>query len=390
MSAALPRFGFMSPARWVVWDGVVLGGAAAVFLSARTLVLGQLSWKEGAGILLLGALTWFGDRWPVPVAVEGGREMALSAVAVACAAVMYGAAVAVLIASVSIGFELARVRFHPLKIAFNAGSYALMGGAAGLAAHAHPGSRVGVVVTVLLAATAMLVTNVGLMALMVTHLKIREAAAIYRSFLKVGLLPLLLSLSVAPVFIICWQSDPYIAVLAAVPVFVVGLYLRSLEQSRQATQLALTDPLTELGNRRHFGERLRRELDLADATGEPLSICLLDLDGFKRINDRDGHVRGDEVLVAVAKSLRHDGEAFRLGGDEFVLVLPRYDADAAAAIATVVQGRVQDVGVNVSVGTATYPDGKRSRNDLLRAADFELYARKRTNAQTALGIAGKT
>jgi len=382
MSAALPRSGFMSPARWAVWDCVVLGGAAAVFLAARSLVLGQLSWREGVGVLLLGVLTWCGDRSPVPIPVKGGGDMSLSAVAVACAAVMYGAAVAVLIASVSIGFELARVRTHPLKIAFNAASYALMGGAGGLAAHIHPGGRVGIVVTVLLAAGAMLVTNVGLIALMVTHVKIREAAASSLSFLKVGLLPVLLSLSVVPVFIICWRSDPYIAVLAAVPVFVVGLYLRSLEQSRQATQLALTDPLTGLGNRRHLGERLRRELDRADDTGETLSICLLDLDGFKRINDRDGHGRGDEVLVAVAEILRHDGEAFRLGGDEFVLVLPRHDADAAASIAAVVQGRVRDIGVNVSAGTASYPDGESTHNDLLRAADYELYARKRANALT--------
>src|SRR5579864_614153 len=262
MSAALPRFGFMSPARWVVWDGVVLGGGAAVFLSVRTLVAGSLTGREGAGVLLLGVLVWFGDRWPVPIPAKGG-EMSLSAVAVACAAVMYGAAVAVLIASTSIGFELARIRRHPVKIAFNAGSYALMGGAGGLAAHIHPGTRVGLAVTVLLAAGAMLVTNVGLSALIVTHAKVREAAATGWLFLKVGLLPFMLSLSVAPVFIICWRSDPYIAVLAAVPVFVVGLYLRSLEQSRQATQLALTDPLTGLGNRRNLGERLRRELDQA-------------------------------------------------------------------------------------------------------------------------------
>jgi diguanylate cyclase (GGDEF)-like protein len=370
----------MSPARWAVWDGVLLGGGAAVFLSVRTLVVAPPSWREGAGVLLLGVLAWFGDRWPVPIAVKGGGEMALSAVAVACAAVMYGAAVAVLIASTSIGFELARCRRHPVKIAFNACSYALMGGAGGLAAHIHPGSRVGLVVTVLLAAGAMLVTNIGLYTLMVAHAKIREAAAGAWSILKVGLLPVLLSLSVAPVFIICWRSDPYIAVLAAVPVFVVGLYLRSLERSRQATQLALTDPLTGLGNRRRFGERLDRELDCADATGKPMSVCLFDVDSLKVINDRDGHDRGDSVLVTVAGMLRHDGEAFRLGGDEFVLLLPGHDCDAAATVAAAVQARVNDVDLGVSVGTATYQNGDPPRTDLLRAADRELYARKRSIA----------
>lgn len=368
----------MSPGRWSIWFPVALGAAAAVSLAARTFVIAPLSWHEGAGVILLAVLAWTGECWPVPL--KGGGVMSLGAVAVVCAAVMYGAAAATLIAATSIGVELTRRRVHPLKVSFNVAVFALMGGAAGLAAHLHPGSKLGLVVSVLLAAGALLITNVGLVSLMVSTARHSEFVKTFWSISKAATLPFILSLSVVPVFVLAWRADPYVAVLAVTPVVIVGLYLRSLEQSRKTLELALTDPLTGLGNRRGFDERLYRELDCADATGKPMSLCLFDVDSLKAINDRDGHDGGDDVLVTVAGMLRHDGEAFRLGGDEFVLLLPGHDCDAAATVAAAVQVRANDRDLGVSVGTATYQHGNPPRTDLLRAADRELYAHKRSIA----------
>jgi diguanylate cyclase (GGDEF)-like protein len=366
----------MSPGRWSVLAAVVLGAAATGSLAVRTLAGTTFSWHEGAGIILLSTLAWTGDHWPAPV--KGGRVMSLGAVAVACAAVMYGAAVASLLAAAAIGIELSCRRVHPLKVVFNIATYALMGGAAGLAAHVHPGSRLGIVASVLLAAGALVITNVGLVALMVSAGRRNEFARTARSILEVATLPFALSLSVVPVFVLAWRDDPYVAVLAIAPVAIVGLYFRSLEQSRKAVELGLTDPLTGLGNRRGFDERLDREFDYADATGESMSLCLFDVDRLKVINDQEGHARGDEVLVAVAGTLRHDGEAFRIGGDEFVLLLPGHNGDTAATVAAAIQARVCNLGLGMSVGKATYQSGNPPRADLLREADRELYAHKRS------------
>ena len=144
-------------------------------------------------------------------------------------------------------------------------------------------------------------------------------------------------------------------------------------------RLALTDPLTGLGNHRHFHERLQRDLDWAQLRGTPLSVCIVDVDNFKLVNDRHGHPAGDRVLELVASRLRQGGEAFRLGGDEFVLLLPGRDEREALAIAENVIERVGAAGtgerepVSISAGVATYPQHAVDRSELVRLADSALY-----------------
>jgi diguanylate cyclase (GGDEF)-like protein/putative nucleotidyltransferase with HDIG domain len=144
-------------------------------------------------------------------------------------------------------------------------------------------------------------------------------------------------------------------------------------------RLALTDPLTGLGNHRHFHERLQRDLDLAQTRGTPLSLCLVDIDDFKQVNDRHGHPVGDRLLEQVASRLRQGGEAFRLGGDEFALLLPGRTEAEALAIAQVVLDRVAALepsyggGVTISAGVATFPQHGLARSDLVRVADSALY-----------------
>ena len=132
-------------------------------------------------------------------------------------------------------------------------------------------------------------------------------------------------------------------------------------------RLALTDPLTGLGNHRHFHERLQREMALADEADTLVSLCFLDVDDFKRINDRFGHPAGDRVLSQVSARLRQGGEAFRLGGDEFAVLLPgarragRARGRASRSSTRIGEADLGPVGaITVSAGVATYP-AARSR-----------------------------
>jgi diguanylate cyclase (GGDEF)-like protein/putative nucleotidyltransferase with HDIG domain len=144
-------------------------------------------------------------------------------------------------------------------------------------------------------------------------------------------------------------------------------------------KLALTDPLTGLGNHRHFHDRLERELIEAERNEHSFSLCLVDVDDFKRVNDLFGHPAGDRVLSRLATTLRQNGEAFRLGGDEFALLLPEYDESEAVQTAGAIVERISQLGldhigsVTVSAGVATFPRQAPDRGELIRLADSALY-----------------
>ena len=185
--------------------------------------------------------------------------------------------------------------------------------------------------------------------------------------------------SVSLALVVLWTQSPALALVLVGPLVAVALHQRATHNALRAMRLALTDPLTGLGNHRHFQEQLQVQLEEASAAREPLTVCLFDLDDFKQINDRYGHPVGDRVLAHVAGKLRGIGEAYRLGGDEFAVVFPRTRADAAAAAA---EELVRALGeeeweqggpLRVTAGIATYPDHSNDRNALVRVADIALY-----------------
>ena len=144
---------------------------------------------------------------------------------------------------------------------------------------------------------------------------------------------------------------------------------------------AVTDPLTDLYNRRLFNETFEKELNRARRYGQPLGLVILDLHRFKEVNDKHGHPRGDDVLRAAAatlkRSLRTSDSAFRIGGDEFALILPQTDAPQALALGRRVQTVFAEVlqplelGVSVSMdhGVANFPQDADSAEQLIRIAD---------------------
>jgi len=146
--------------------------------------------------------------------------------------------------------------------------------------------------------------------------------------------------------------------------------------------LADHDPLTRLLNRRAFVERLDGEVARATRHGHSLALALGDLDGFKELNDRFGHVAGDEALHEFARTLqsalRKGDEAFRIGGDEFALLLPdATESDARAALRRVSE---QAVSVRASFGVASCPEHAGDPDTLFRLADAALYEAKRTGS----------
>jgi len=160
------------------------------------------------------------------------------------------------------------------------------------------------------------------------------------------------------------------------------------DMARQANtykDLAYTDTLSGLPNRRAFEDRAARLRDFSDA--KPLAVLMIDLDGFKPVNDSEGHEAGDRILAlmaqAIAGGLREGDFVARFGGDEFAALLPRTDSSEAQALAERLRARVQEAGsdasVTASIGVAMLEDDVRRA--LLRA-DGALYEAKNSGRNT--------
>jgi diguanylate cyclase (GGDEF)-like protein len=168
-------------------------------------------------------------------------------------------------------------------------------------------------------------------------------------------------------------------------------------QSDSAEALARVDALTGLGNRRAFDETLRVEIDRARASGSALSVALLDLDGFKELNDRLGHLEGDRCLQSVAAGLarakREPDHVFRWGGDEFAVILPGASGERASAAVARISSL--DPPVEASDGRAlsfccgiAHLEGGMSARELLERADLDLFSGKRDRADSVERVQG--
>lgn len=165
------------------------------------------------------------------------------------------------------------------------------------------------------------------------------------------------------------------------------------EQKRREDRLyqrATRDPLTGLFNRGHFTEMATLEIDRARRFSEPLSVALLDIDHFKKINDSFGHEAGDKVIVSlattVAQGMRKIDFIGRIGGEEFAVMLPRANKEPAVEAMQrlrlkLAQQRVRvldkDIVFTVSIGVATLRPTTKDLAELLRNADAALYKAKR-------------
>jgi diguanylate cyclase (GGDEF)-like protein/PAS domain S-box-containing protein len=165
------------------------------------------------------------------------------------------------------------------------------------------------------------------------------------------------------------------------------IHARKLAEQRMSW-VATHDSLTGLANRLHFRDRLKAAIDRSSGKS-PAALLLLDLDGFKQVNDRYGHDVGDQLLVATARRLRQavgrQGIVSRLGGDEFTIIVPRLRSDAwiealAERVLEALKGplllRGLETGAEASIGIAICPDHGGTVSSLLKSADLALYAAK--------------
>jgi two-component system cell cycle response regulator len=166
---------------------------------------------------------------------------------------------------------------------------------------------------------------------------------------------------------------------------------RQLEETNaQLEQMAATDPLTGLYNRRHFGRVLEQLFAETLRYGKDLSCVMIDLDAYKQLNDTYGHQVGDQLLVmagkVIAANMRRMDVAARYGGDEFVLLIPHANGESAAAVADRIRLEFRqsssallrgERGVNMSIGVASARCvGAASSEQLLARADAALYKSK--------------
>lgn len=219
-----------------------------------------------------------------------------------------------------------------------------------------------------------------------------------------GLRRALLPIAVAPAIffgVLATGSSPVFADMRAVvaALFTAMSALLSIayaeinERRRRAIWTASSvDSLSQLFNRRYLLERFAELHAAAQALRQPLSVLVVDIDEFKRINDTYGHAAGDVVIRGVARLLSESTRATdlsgRLGGEEFVLVLEGHDSDIAAAVGERIRASVEETSfpiagaelrVTISVGVTTQAVGAtRTIDDLLREADDALYASKRS------------
>jgi diguanylate cyclase (GGDEF)-like protein len=154
-----------------------------------------------------------------------------------------------------------------------------------------------------------------------------------------------------------------------------------------AVVLANVDGLTRIPNRRHFDEQLERETERSRRSGMPLSLVMIDVDGFKAFNDTHGHLRGDDVLQYTAdhiqSAVRTIDVAARLGGDEFAVLMPQTCRDEAVAAAerirVVYAQRFSETSppISLSIGAAEMPAEAHDAESLLAQADRAVYLAKR-------------
>lgn len=188
----------------------------------------------------------------------------------------------------------------------------------------------------------------------------------------------------------------YMGVTSVTTLMLAAVVNERREVEEKLRHQSVSDPLTGIGNYRHLIDRLHTEIERSQRTGRPFAVLFLDLNGLKAINDRFGHLAGNQALCRVARVMgaasRTIDTPTRFGGDEFALVLPETDEEAAGQvgrrIAELLDNDVERPVLSVSQGVAVYPADGPTAETLLGAADRSLYdARARERQGKPLGIA---
>jgi diguanylate cyclase (GGDEF)-like protein len=364
---------------------VALTGLFSVPLLAVALAriaLDPPSASTAAIVALFFALALVADLRPVPM--DDNSEVSIASVFSVTTAILFGWRFAVPLAALSIGITYGVARRPFVRTAFNVSMYAISAWGAALpvlvfgSVHsAQPGKLTAYVLlggAIQLAANVLLVSG----AISISH------GAPYRKVVLPGLRhgggAFAIMVLLAALAANLWVMHSWLLVLLAGPLFTLTLYQRSALHSRIATRDARTDNLTGLGNHRAYQAALRERIDETEREGSAFSLCLVDVDNFKHVNDVYGHPAGDDVLILIAEMLgaAENAEAFRFGGDEFAVLFSLDEMSAYRHVETIQRDlsviEASPAGpVTISVGIASFPAHADSAEELQRTADGALY-----------------
>ncbi len=193
-------------------------------------------------------------------------------------------------------------------------------------------------------------------------------------------------MSVGALGSLLWLTDPWLAPLCLGPLFLIyrSLLVPNLKEE------ARTDPKTELFNMKHWHQVAQAEIERARRFRRPLSVALADFDLLRDVNNRHGHLMGDQMIRGVADAIRAELREYdlpaRFGGDEFAILMPETTLPEAMAVAERIRRGVESIllkgadgsgpAASVSVGVALFPGHGRTASDLLAAADRAVYQAK--------------
>jgi diguanylate cyclase (GGDEF)-like protein/putative nucleotidyltransferase with HDIG domain len=365
----------------------VLVGLPVVAAAAASAIASRSSTEALIGIALFSCFALLAELRPVPVDTGGKRDVSLAFVFVISVQVLFGWQWSVLAGSAGIALAMALGRSAPLKVLFNAAVYAIAAGVAALCGTV-VGPAVsgwgygGLVASTVVCGAVFLAVNIFLVCLAIAlggGLPVRATFVDYVA--QAGAICALM-VFVAAQAVILWRDEAGLVLLLTAPLLALWLYQRTYLRSRVAEQEAATDSLTCLRNRRAFEDAASHAMTI-DPAGM-LSLCLLDIDHFKQVNDRHGHPTGDAVLELLGSVIDECAPncGYRLGGDELAFML---EADSQTAAATAERVRAVFAGrsarllpepITVSAGIASYPRDADDLHSLLKHADLALYQSK--------------
>ena len=178
-----------------------------------------------------------------------------------------------------------------------------------------------------------------------------------------------------------------------------ALALRRIRLYHDVESMAITDALTHMHTRRHLNERFEEEFGRARSKKLPLSLLMIDVDHFKKVNDQHGHLTGDMVLREVARviaaQIREIDIAGRYGGEEFCVILPDTDKAGALVVAERIRTAIHDqkvkaydsmLAVTTSIGVAAFPEDAMQMEELLDKSDWALYRAKKSGRNRVAGF----
>jgi diguanylate cyclase (GGDEF)-like protein len=304
------------------------------------------------------------------------------------AAVLFRPAYVIAIILAAHVVELSRVRYRWYIQAFNVANFVLCsiaaGAIAGVGQSGQASSTAGTVFYVTLAGVIFVGLNHFLTALVIMWARgvpISRAGTMDWENLGTDLA----LMSVGALGSLLWLENPWLVPLCLGPLFLIyrSLLVPSLKEE------ARTDPKTELANMKHWNQLAQAEVERARRFGRPLSVVLADFDLLREVNNRYGHLMGDQMIRRVADAIRASLREYdvpaRFGGDEFVVLMPETTLREAMAVAERIRREVESIVLksgegsvpgSVSIGVALFPAHGRTASDLLAAADRAVYKAK--------------